>query len=228
MIVRDIDELMVLNDEAHHIHDPRMAWFKSIEDIHNRLKQKDAALSLQLDITATDKTDPIKAIAQPQDVRVSPDGSKFYVADLITDGVFVIDAETMTQIGHITTGVAAHGLYPSRDGERLYVVNRGTNAIPPPGSFKGQSQGSVTVLDFRTGEVLDNWVIPDGGSPDMGNLSADGSQLWLSGRYDAEVYVIDTGSGALLARIPVGENPHGLIVWPQPGRFSLGHTGNMR
>jgi len=55
MIVRDIDELMVLNDEAHHIHDPRMAWFKSIEDIHNRLKQKDAALSLQLDVTATPK-----------------------------------------------------------------------------------------------------------------------------------------------------------------------------
>lgn len=55
MIVRDIDELMVLNDEAHHIHDPRMAWFKSIEDIHNRLKQKGAALSMQLDTTATPK-----------------------------------------------------------------------------------------------------------------------------------------------------------------------------
>lgn len=55
MIVRDIDELMVLNDEAHHIHDPSMAWFKSIEDIHNRLKQKDKALSLQIDVTATPK-----------------------------------------------------------------------------------------------------------------------------------------------------------------------------
>jgi type III restriction enzyme len=55
MIVRDIDELVVLNDEAHHIHDPRMAWFKSIQDIHNRLKQKDAALSLQVDVTATPK-----------------------------------------------------------------------------------------------------------------------------------------------------------------------------
>jgi type III restriction enzyme len=53
MIVRDIDELMVLNDEAHHIHDPKMAWFKSIQDIHNRLKQKDALLSLQVDVTAT-------------------------------------------------------------------------------------------------------------------------------------------------------------------------------
>ncbi|MDP2210989.1 MAG: DEAD/DEAH box helicase family protein [Candidatus Aquicultor sp.] len=55
MIVRDIDELMVLNDEAHHIHDPRMAWFKSIEDIHNRLKQKGSALALQIDVTATPK-----------------------------------------------------------------------------------------------------------------------------------------------------------------------------
>ena len=55
LVVRDIDELMVLNDEAHHIHDPRMAWFKSIEDIHNRLKQKGAALSLQVDVTATPK-----------------------------------------------------------------------------------------------------------------------------------------------------------------------------
>jgi type III restriction enzyme len=55
MIVRDIDELMVLNDEAHHIHDPSMAWFKSIEDIHNRLKQKGAAISLQVDVTATPK-----------------------------------------------------------------------------------------------------------------------------------------------------------------------------
>ena len=55
MIVRDIDELMVLNDEAHHIHDPRMAWFKSIEDIHNRLLQKGGGLSLQVDVTATPK-----------------------------------------------------------------------------------------------------------------------------------------------------------------------------
>ena len=55
MIVRDIDELMILDDEAHHIHDPRMAWFKSIEDIHNRLKLKDSALSLQIDTTATPK-----------------------------------------------------------------------------------------------------------------------------------------------------------------------------
>ena len=55
MIVRDVDELMILNDEAHHIHDQKLAWFQSIQDIHNRLLQKGAALSLQLDTTATPK-----------------------------------------------------------------------------------------------------------------------------------------------------------------------------
>ncbi len=54
-IVRDIDELMVLNDEAHHIHDNKLAWFKSIEDIHNRLLQKGGSLALQVDVTATPK-----------------------------------------------------------------------------------------------------------------------------------------------------------------------------
>lgn len=54
-IVRDIDELMILNDEAHHIHDPKLAWFKSIEDIHNRLLQKGSELALQVDVTATPK-----------------------------------------------------------------------------------------------------------------------------------------------------------------------------
>lgn len=54
-IVRDIDELMVINDEAHHIHDPKMAWFKSIEDINNKLLQKGKKIALQIDVTATPK-----------------------------------------------------------------------------------------------------------------------------------------------------------------------------
>ena len=65
----------------------------------------------------------------------------------------------------------------------------------------------------------------------MGGVSADGTRLWLSGRYDDEVYVFDTVSGQLIARIPegtAGREPHGLAVWPQPGRYSLGHTGNTR
>ena len=87
--------------------------------------------------------------------------------------------------------------------------------------------GTVSVVSFASRSVVATWSIP-GGSPDMGGVSADGRVLWLSGRYNGEVYAISTSDGHLLARIPVGSGPHGLCVWPQPGRFSLGHTGVMR
>ena len=70
--------------------------------------------------------------------------------------------------------------------------------------------------------------LPGGGSPDMGGLSPDGKVLWLSGRYDSSVYAISTSSGRLLHKIRVGQGPHGLAVFPQPGRYSLGHTGVFR
>jgi len=147
----------------------------------------------------------------------------FYVADMHADGVFVIDGDDFTEIGFIATGIGTHGLYPSRDGRKLYVANRGSHRVlgPPHG------KGSVSVIDFATRQIEATWPIPGGGSPDMGNVSADGKVLWLSGRYDNVVYAIDTSSGAV-ATIPVGVEPHGLTVWPQPGRYSLGHTGNMR
>jgi len=159
----------------------------------------------------------------PQDIRVSPDGRVFYVADLKAGGVVLIDGDAFKETGFITTGVGPHGLYPSRDGSRLYVANRGIARVggPPHG------KGSVAVIDFATREVLATWPIPGGGSPDMGNVSADGRTLWLSGRYDNVVYAIDTATGAVRS-IPVGKEPHGATVWPQPGRYSLGHTGNMR
>ncbi len=159
----------------------------------------------------------------PQDVRAAPDGKIFYVAELQSGGVFLVDGETFTEVGFIATGVGSHGLYPSRDAKKLYVINRGTARVygPPKG------KGSVAVIDFATRKIEATWVIPGGGSPDMGNVSADGKQLWLSGRYDDVVYVIDTTSGEV-RRIPAGKEPHGLTVWPQPGRYSLGHTGNMR
>jgi hypothetical protein len=62
----------------------------------------------------------------------------------------------------------------------------------------------------------------------MGGVSADGKVLWLTGRYDNEVYAFRISDGFLLTRIAVGSGPHGLTVWPQPGRYSLGHTGNIR
>jgi DNA-binding beta-propeller fold protein YncE len=156
----------------------------------------------------------------PQDVRISPDGTLFYVADMMANGVFVIDGERFAEIGFIPTGMGAHGLYPSRDGTKLYVSNRG---------FDGHRRGlgSVSVIDFATRSVVANWPIPGGGSPDMGNVSADGKTLWLSGRYHGVIYAFDTATGAV-TKIPVAPEPHGLAVWPQPGRYSLGHTGNMR
>jgi YVTN family beta-propeller protein len=84
------------------------------------------------------------------------------------------------------------------------------------------------VISFATGKVAKTWWIPGGGSPDMGGVSPDGRVLWVSGRYNGVVYAISTVTGHLLAEIPVGPQPHGLCVWPQPGRYSLGHTGVMR
>jgi YVTN family beta-propeller protein len=159
----------------------------------------------------------------PQDIRVSPDGKRFYVADMMADGIFVIDGDAFKEIDFIKTGKGTHGLYPSRDGKKLYVANRGSNKIHGP----AKGPGGVSVVDFATGKVEANWLIPGGGSPDMGNVSPDGTKLWLSGRYDNVVYVFDTTSGEVKS-IPVGREPHGLTVWPQPGRYSLGHTGNMR
>jgi YVTN family beta-propeller protein len=161
----------------------------------------------------------------PQDVRVSPDGATFYIADLRAGGIHLVDGDTFKPRGFIKTGVGTHGLYPSRDGTKLYVTNRGFSEI---GGKPGVGRGSVTVVDFATQKIVATWPIPGAGSPDMGNLSVDGKQLWLSGRYDRVVYLIDTTSGEILKTIPVGQEPHGLTVWPQPGRYSLGHTGNMR
>jgi YVTN family beta-propeller protein len=150
----------------------------------------------------------------PQDVRSSPDAKVFYVADLAAGGVWEIDLTRFKVIGFIHTGAGAHGLVVGRNGKVLYVANR--------------NEGTVSVISFRTRKVIHKWHIPGGGSPDMGDVSADGRVLWLSGRYNSEVYAISTRSGRLIARVRVGAGPHGLSVWPQPGRYSLGHTGNMR
>jgi len=163
-------------------------------------------------------------MAMPQDIRVSPDGKLFYVADMMAGGVHLVDGERFATVGFIKTGVGPHGLYPSRDGSKLYVANRGSTTIRG-GQRRGP--GSVSVIDFATRKVIANWPMPGGGSPDMGNVSVDGGTLWLSGRFDDVVYAINTTNGAVKS-IPVGMEPHGLTVWPQPGRYSLGHTGNMR
>lgn len=150
----------------------------------------------------------------PQDVRLSPDGRTFYVADMGTNELRLINARTFREERTIGMPRMPHGLYPSRDGTELYISDRGA--------------GKVSVLDFATRKIVDTWTIPGGGSPDMGGVSASGKVLWLSGRQDGVVYGFSTRTGRLIAKIPVGGSPHGLAVWPQPGRYSLGHTGNMR
>ncbi len=160
------------------------------------------------------KTIGLAAGAMPQDVKLSPDGRTFYVADMASGGVWLIDARTLRKRRLQRTGAGAHGLYPSRDSRRLFVSNRG--------------EGSISVLSFATGRPIAKWRIPGGGSPDMGGLSASGRVLWLTGRYDGVLYAISTRTGRLLHRIRVGQGPHGASVWPQPGRYSVGHTGILR
>ncbi len=152
--------------------------------------------------------------SKPVDVRLSPDGKLFYVADEVANGVWKVDAKRFRVRGFIRTGRGTHGLYPSRDATVLYATNR--------------LAGTVSVIGLANRRVKATWRIPGGGSPDMGGVSANGKRLWLSGRYHAEVYVLDTDDGRLIKRIPVGAGAHGMLVWPQPGRYSLGHTGNMR
>jgi YVTN family beta-propeller protein len=156
----------------------------------------------------------LRAGAAPQDVKLSPDGTVFYVADMNSNGVWLIDGGSLRVLRFMPTGAGAHGLYPSRDDRFLYVTNR--------------AAGSISVVSFTTRRVVKTWHIPGGGSPDMGNVSANGNVLWLTGRWNSVVYAIDVRRWRLLAKIPVGAGPHGLCVWPQPGRYSLGHTGILR
>jgi DNA-binding beta-propeller fold protein YncE len=152
--------------------------------------------------------------SQPQDIRVAADGTTFFVADQGTNSVEIIDGPSFTMTDEVKGMAGAHGLYPSRDATRFYLSDRRGSA--------------VTVLDMATHKPLATWSIPGGGSPDMGGVSVDGTKLWLSGRYTSYVYVFDTTTGGVLQKIHVGSGPHGLSLWPQPGRYSLGHTTNTR
>jgi YVTN family beta-propeller protein len=157
----------------------------------------------------------------PQDVKLSPDGQTFYVANrslpglggnFVSSGVQLISARSWRLVKFIPTREDAHGLYVSRNTKDLYVTNRAGEAI--------------TVIDFATRRTVAVWHVP--GTPDMGNVSPDGKTLWVSSRYTSAVLVISTRTGRLIASVRAGVSPHGLCVWPQPGRYSTGHTGVMR
>ncbi|GAA2085536.1 hypothetical protein GCM10009780_25550 [Actinomadura alba] len=150
--------------------------------------------------------------AAPKDVRLSPDGTVFYVSDPVAEGVWVIDAERFGKLGFIRTGPGAGGLTPSRDGTILYVSGRGT----------------ISLIDFAARRVVGRWRLPNAGSTGMGGVSADGKVLWLPGRSPDLVYAISTETGRPVHAIRAGTGAVGLCVFPQPGRYSLGHTGNFR
>ncbi len=151
--------------------------------------------------------------SSPQDVKLEPVGKVFYVADLKLGGVHLIDGASLRAIGFLPTGTDAHAIYPSRDARHLYVSNR-----------RG---ASISVIDVASRTVSATWLLP-GTSPDMGGVSADGKVLWLAGRFNDAVYAISTADGHVISVIHVPNRPHGLCVWPQPGRYSLGHTGVTR
>jgi YVTN family beta-propeller protein len=148
----------------------------------------------------------------PTDVRLSPDGSVVFVANQVRNEIDIVNTTTLQYAGFIQAGVGAHGLGISRDTTKLFVTNR--------------LAASVSVIDIATRKVVATWSI--GGTPDMIAQSPDGSQLWISDRYSGYITVVNAQSGAVIKKIDTGVSPHGLAYWPQPGRYSLGHNGNMR
>ena len=150
----------------------------------------------------------------PQDIKLSPNGKTFFIADMMSNGIWLMPANKFGEFSYMATGKDAHGLYITRDSKNLLITNRG--------------EGSVSVFDFAQNRLTSKWKIPGGGSPDMGGITEDGKQFWVSGRYNGVVYVFDIEKGRFLRKIKVGREPHGLAIFPQPGRYSLGHTGIFR
>ena len=131
----------------------------------------------------------------------------------MSDGIWTMPAP-WGKLTYIKTGFGAHGLYVTRDAQKLIITNR--------------DDSSISILQFSDNKIIAKWKIPGNASPDMGGVSADGKTFWVSGRYDDAIYQISLDDGHLIKKIKTDKGPHGLAVWPQPGRYSLGHTGIMR
>ena len=133
-------------------------------------------------------------------------------------------ATSFKEIGFIPTGMGTHGLYPSRDGKKLYVANRGSNKIHGNGRRQGQRVGAR--LRHQQGRRRPGRS-PAAAAPTWATsaptASSSGSPAATTTRSTSS-----TPARGEVTKIPVGKEPHGLTVWPQPGRYSLGHTGNMR
>lgn len=167
---------------------------------------------VQIDLAHLKVVSELHLGGSPVDVMLAPDGRLLYVSNQILNGVTLVDPATMRRVGFIRTGRGAHGLAMSRDARWVYVTNR--------------YAGTLSVIDVGTRRVVHTWKI--GGSPDMISVSADGTQLWISNRFSGSVSVVDTATGRLIHLIRTGGRPHGLVFFPAPGRFSLGHNGIYR
>lgn len=170
---------------------------------------------LKIDLRRKRVVDELRLGGEPIDVVRIPGSDLMLVANQADrdegpgHGVHVVDAPRLRTRGFVPTGRGAHGILLSRDHERAYVSNR--------------LGGTISVLDLDSLEVTERWEV--GGSPDMGQLNPDGTELWISNRYHSSVSVIDTTTGEVLARIPTDAGPHGLVYFPTVDRHSLGHNG---
>ena len=150
----------------------------------------------------------------PQDVKLSPDGRVFYVADMIANGVWEIDGRRL-QGDRLPAAPGA-----ARTGSTRAATRASLRHEPRRGhDLGGQLRARGVVSDVDD---------PRRRQPRHGRRLGRRQGAVALGPLQREVYAISTRTGKLLARIPVGSGPHGLCVWPQPGRYSLGHTGILR
>src|SRR5437773_4645082 len=171
----------------------------------------------------------IVPVSDPYNLYFTPDGRFAVVIAERRQRLDFRDAHTLALVASVP--VECRGVDHmefTADGRYALATCEFSGQSLKPDLATRRGPGRCAVRGLATEARGGAWPGRGGGSPDMGNVTADGTELWLSGRYDEEVYVFDTATGRLTHRIGVGRDPHGLCVWPQPGRYSLGHTGNMR
>jgi YVTN family beta-propeller protein len=163
---------------------------------------------------------------------MSADGRYLLVTTEFDGWVVKVDTVNMRVISQLRVGGQPIDVKAAPDGSVFYVANQTRNGVSviDPVSMREiafiPTGAGAHVLDFATNNIVSTWQI--GGSPDMLQTTPDGSQLWASGRFNGQVYVVDTHTGQRIQTINTGIAPHGLTYFPQPGKISLGHNGVYR
>ncbi|MFI0353747.1 YncE family protein [Actinomadura sp. 9N407] len=155
----------------------------------------------------------LPAGSRPDDLRLSPDGRTFLVADAAKGGLWQVDAARFRVTGFIRTGPGAHGLVLGRESQRMFVLG---------------GDGTVSSVHLATQRVTRLWRTPSGRSPLAGGVSADGETLWLTDPAVGTVYAVSTRTGRTVHAVKVGGRPGNACVYPQPARYSLGGPGLYR